>query len=224
MTFDARKALARSAVWFGYGLYLDFLEPLRRHDQVRIDGKLTLEKDRCLKALELAQQGVKVSLVSSGDSGIYGMAGLALELWLDKPINERPFFEVHPGVSAIQIAASRVGAPLANDFCAISLSDRLTPWKTIEERLQIVQWVQKTKNVLNRAYLEELLELFGVELIDLERYRPIQCTAPCTSPVNTESLRFKVKLILKAPIKADMACIIENYLPAYVRYDIEEKV
>lgn len=95
--------------------------------------------------------------------------------------------------------------------------------KTIEERLQIIQWVQKTKNVLNRAYLEELLELFGVELIDLLRYTPIQCTAPCTSPVNTESLRFKVKLILKAPVKADMGCIIKNYLPAYLRYDIVEE-
>jgi len=95
--------------------------------------------------------------------------------------------------------------------------------KTIEERLQIIQWVQKTKNVLNRTYLEELLELFGVELIDLVRYTPIQCTAPCTSPVNTESLRFKVKLILKAPVKADMGCIIKNYLPAYLRYDIVEE-
>jgi uncharacterized protein YmfQ (DUF2313 family) len=96
--------------------------------------------------------------------------------------------------------------------------------KTIEERLQIIQWVQKTKNVLNRTYLEELLALFGVELIDLVRYTPMQCTTSCTSPVNTESLRFKVKLILKAPVKADMGCIIENYLPAYLRYDIEEKV
>jgi uncharacterized protein YmfQ (DUF2313 family) len=96
--------------------------------------------------------------------------------------------------------------------------------KTIEERLQIIQWVKQTKNVLNRTYLEGLLELFGVELVDLVRYTPIQCTAPCTSPVNTESLRFKVKLVLKAPVKADMGCIIENYLPAYLRYDIEEKV
>lgn len=96
--------------------------------------------------------------------------------------------------------------------------------KTIEERLQIIQWVQKTKNVINRTYLEELLELFGVELVDLVRYTPMHCTAPCTSPVNTETLRFKVKLVLKAPVKADMGCFIENYLPAYLRYDIEEQV
>lgn len=95
--------------------------------------------------------------------------------------------------------------------------------KTIEERLQIIQWVQKTKNVFNRAYLDEILVLFGVELIDLVRYTPIQCTATCISPVNTESLRYKVKLILKAPVQADMACIIENYLPAYLRYDTEEQ-
>lgn len=132
-------------------------------------------------------------------------------------------------VDAKRILAALEGIPeeLLSEYEAalgLPLKCSVNTTKTIEERLQIVQWVQKTKNVLNRAYLEELLELFGVELIDLERYRPIQCTAPCTSPVNTESLRFKVKLILKAPIKADMACIIENYLPAYVRYDIEEKV
>lgn len=96
--------------------------------------------------------------------------------------------------------------------------------KTIEERLQIIKWVLETKNVLNLSYLKQLLTLFGVELIKLVRFTPMQCTAPCSSPVNTESLRFKVKLILKAPIKADMACIIENYLPAYLRYDIEEQV
>ncbi len=96
--------------------------------------------------------------------------------------------------------------------------------KTIEERLQIIRWVQQTKNVLNRSYLEGLLTLFGVELIDLVRFKPMQCTAPCNSPVNTENLRFKVKLIFKAPLKADIACIIKNYLPSYLRYDIEEQL
>ncbi|HCQ9867176.1 TPA: DUF2313 domain-containing protein [Acinetobacter baumannii] len=95
--------------------------------------------------------------------------------------------------------------------------------KTIDERLQIIQWIQQTKNVLNRAYLEGLLGLFGIELIDLIHYRPMQCIAPCNSPVNTENLRFKVQMILKAPVQADMACLIQNYLPAYLRYDIKEQ-
>ena len=131
---DARQALARATVWVGYGLYLDLLEPLRRPDQLRRDGRLTEEKARCAEALALA--GLRVALISSGDSGIYGMAGLALELWLQQPSQNRPRFEVHPGLSALQLAAARAGAPLMHDFCTISLSDRLTPWEVIERRLQ----------------------------------------------------------------------------------------
>ncbi|MCX5931924.1 MAG: precorrin-3B C(17)-methyltransferase [Cyanobacteria bacterium] len=136
LTPDARLALAESTVWVGYGLYLDLLEPLRRPDQLRRDGQLTQERDRCRLALELADAGLSVALVSSGDSGIYGMAGLALELWLERDPRTRPAFTVHPGLSALQVAAARAGAPLMHDFCTISLSDRLTPWETIEQRLR----------------------------------------------------------------------------------------
>ncbi|SBO43595.1 precorrin-3B C(17)-methyltransferase [Cyanobium sp. NIES-981] len=135
LTADARRALAESTVWVGYGLYLDLLEPLRRPDQWRWDGQLTQERERCRLALDLANQGLSVALVSSGDSGIYAMAGLALELWLEQPSDARPRFAVHPGISALQLAAARAGAPLMHDFCTISLSDRLTPWPVIERRL-----------------------------------------------------------------------------------------
>ncbi len=135
LTPDARGALAAASVWVGYGLYLDLLEPLRRPDQLRCDGQLTEERQRCALALELASQGLTVALVSSGESGIYGMAGLALELWLALAANQRPGFAVHPGISAVQLAAARIGAPLMHDFCTISLSDRLTPWPVIEQRL-----------------------------------------------------------------------------------------
>jgi cobalt-precorrin 5A hydrolase/precorrin-3B C17-methyltransferase len=133
---DARQALARASVWVGYSLYLDLLEPLRRPDQLRREGRLTAERDRCLEALDLASQGLRVALISSGDSGIYGMAGLALELWLTRPAIDRPALTVHPGISALQLAAARVGAPLMHDFCTVSLSDRLTPWAVIERRLR----------------------------------------------------------------------------------------
>ena len=136
LTGDARQALSRCTVWVGYGLYLDLLEPLRRADQLRLDGRLTEERARCAQALELACQGLPVALVSSGDSGIYAMAGLALELWLQRPADGRPRFTVHPGISALQLAAARAGAPLMHDFCTISLSDRLTPWAVIERRLE----------------------------------------------------------------------------------------
>jgi cobalt-precorrin 5A hydrolase/precorrin-3B C17-methyltransferase len=136
LTPDARRALAEATVWVGYGLYLDLLEPLRRPDQLRCDGRLTEERARCAQALGLANQGLNVALVSSGDSGIYAMAGLALELWLAQSPDQRPSFEVHPGISALQLAAARAGAPLMHDFCTISLSDRLTPWEVIEKRLR----------------------------------------------------------------------------------------
>ena len=135
LTPEARRVLSRCTAWVGYAPYLDLLEPLRRPDQLRVEGRLTEERARCAEALALARQGLAVALISSGDSGIYGMAGLALELWWDLPELDRPPFAVHPGVSALQLAAARIGAPLMHDFCTISLSDRLTPWPLIERRL-----------------------------------------------------------------------------------------
>jgi cobalt-precorrin 5A hydrolase/precorrin-3B C17-methyltransferase len=136
LTGAARSALAASQVWVGYSLYLDLLEPLRRPDQVRLEGQLTQERKRCQEALALACQGVTVALISSGESGMYGMAGLALEEWLQLPLENQPQFEVHPGISAFQMAAAQLGAPLMHDLCTISLSDRLTPWPVIENRLR----------------------------------------------------------------------------------------
>ncbi len=136
LTSDSRIALNRCVAWVGYTPYLNYLEPIRRCDQIRIDSQLTFEKDRCQYALDLAKQGARVALISSGDSGIYGMAGLALELWLNESIFSRPLFQVHPGISSFQIAAAKLGAPFMNDFCSISLSDLLTPWNQIEKRIR----------------------------------------------------------------------------------------
>ncbi|WP_269623702.1 precorrin-3B C(17)-methyltransferase [Prochlorococcus marinus] len=136
LTSDSRRALTRCSAWIGYTPYLNYLDSIRRPEQVRIDSELTFEKDRCQYALDLAKEGVKVALISSGDSGIYGMAGLALELWLHEKIDSRPLFQVHPGISSFQMAAARLGAPFMHDFCSISLSDLLTPWDQIERRIK----------------------------------------------------------------------------------------
>ena len=136
LTSAARGVLAAASSWVGYGPYLDLLAPLRAPHQQMVTSLLGQERDRCAEALALACEGQHVALVSSGDSGIYGMAGLALELWHALPDGERPGFAVHPGVSAVQMAAARLGAPLMHDFCSISLSDHLTPWPTIRRRLQ----------------------------------------------------------------------------------------
>jgi len=136
LTSDSRRALTRCSAWIGYTPYLNYLDSIRRPDQVRIDSELTFEKDRCQYALDLAKEGVRVALISSGDSGIYGMAGLALELWLNEKIDSRPLFQVHPGISSFQMAAAKLGAPFMHDFCSISLSDLLTPWDQIERRIK----------------------------------------------------------------------------------------
>lgn len=91
--------------------------------------------------------------------------------------------------------------------------------RTIEERIEILRWVRSARNVLNRAYVEQLLAIFGVVLIDIVKFKPLLCTAPCNSPVNTEQLRYKVVLRLQYPVNADMGCIVENYLPGYLRFD-----
>ncbi len=135
LTCESKAALSQCTVWIGYKRYLDLLKPLMRDDQVRINSELTQEKQRCLDAISLAQQGIKVALISSGDAGIYGMAGLLIELIQKLDSQFRPSFSIHPGISSLQLAASLAGAPLMNDFCAISLSDKLTPWETIKKRI-----------------------------------------------------------------------------------------
>jgi len=136
LTSNAKKALSRCTVWIGYKMYLDLIKPLKRSDQVLIESKLTKEKERCSKAIKLAEEGIKVALISSGESGFYGMAGLLLELLQKIKKKYRPYFEVHPGISSVQLAAAISGAPLMNDFCSISLSDKLTPWSLIEKRIE----------------------------------------------------------------------------------------
>jgi len=135
LTGDSKAALSQCSIWIGYKRYLDLLKPLIRDDQVRINSELTQEKQRCADAISLAQQGIKVALISSGDAGIYGMAGLLIELIQKLETQFRPSFAIHPGISSLQLAAALAGAPLMNDFCAISLSDKLTPWETIKKRI-----------------------------------------------------------------------------------------
>ncbi len=86
-------------------MYLDLIKSLKRSDQVLIESKLTEEKERCSKAIKLAEEGIKVALISSGESGFYGMAGLLLELLQKIKKEYRPYFEVHPGISSVQLAA-----------------------------------------------------------------------------------------------------------------------
>lgn len=134
MTLEAIKALETCDSVVGYKTYIKLIQDLIGDKEVLQNG-MRQEIDRCKEAIELAKTGKKVAVVSSGDSGIYGMAGLILEL-VTKEEEEIPV-KVIPGVTASIAAASLLGAPIMHDFCHISLSDLLTPWEVIEQRLRL---------------------------------------------------------------------------------------
>lgn len=123
----------------GYGLYLDLLGDAIAGKQQHM-SELSEEEARVRRAIELAAEGRDVALVSSGDAGIYAMASLAFEVLDrdDNPAFNRVDVRVSPGISAVQAAAARIGAPLGHDFALISLSDLLTPWAVIERRIEAV--------------------------------------------------------------------------------------
>lgn len=137
ITPAAKTALIEADAIIGYGLYIDLIRPLLRPGQIVEPMPITKERARAERAIVLANWGLNVAVISSGDSGIYGMAGLVMESLSQADWNgQTPSVQVFPGITALQAAAARVGTPLMHDFCAISLSDLLTPWEVIEKRLK----------------------------------------------------------------------------------------
>ncbi|MCG8345993.1 MAG: cobalamin biosynthesis protein, partial [Chlorobiales bacterium] len=135
-TPEVDHLIAASDHLIGYGLYLDLLGDAANNKQ-RHAYALGEEETRVRAALALAANGQAVALVCSGDAGIYALASLVFEL-IDTENRadwRRIRIDVAPGISALQAAAARVGAPLGHDFCAISLSDLLTPWSVIHDRI-----------------------------------------------------------------------------------------
>jgi precorrin-3B C17-methyltransferase len=165
LTPIAREAIGASSVILGYKLYVDLIKPLLKHQRVFVSG-MTKEIDRCKDAIELAKSGENVSLISSGDPGIYGMAGLILELNRDYQVE----IEIVPGISALNAAASLVGAPLMNDFVVLSLSDLLTPWEVIEKRIGCAaegDFVIVLYNPKSKKRVEQIVRAKKI----IERYR-----------------------------------------------------
>ena len=132
LTAQAQSALDTAEVLCGYTVYLELVRPFYPGKECYATG-MTKEIDRCRWALETAQSGKSVALVCSGDAGVYGMASPVLELAEEYP---EVTVEVIPGLTAALSGGAVLGAPLAHDFCVISLSDRLTPWEVIEKRLK----------------------------------------------------------------------------------------
>lgn len=162
-TLRAIDAIEQSDAVFGYKRYIELTEDLLEGKEVFSSG-MTHEVERCLKALEVAASGKTVSMLSSGDPGVYGMAGLVLELAEDKGFDVD--VEIVTGISAANSAAARLGAPLMLDYACISISDILVPWDKIKQRLEkvaaadLVVALYNPRSKKRVKQLEEAAEIF----------------------------------------------------------------
>lgn len=128
----AMEAMSKSDIIIGYKTYIKLIEPFIKGKEL-ISSSMKKEVERCEEVLRLAETGKTVSLISSGDPGVYGMSGIMLEVVAAN--NSQIEIEIVPGISAANSAATLLGAPLMNDYVVLSLSDLLSPWELIEKRL-----------------------------------------------------------------------------------------
>ncbi|WP_234121918.1 precorrin-3B C(17)-methyltransferase [Clostridium hydrogenum] len=129
MTLRAVKAIEKSKVVVGYSFYIEILKELLEKKEVISTG-MRGEIERCKIAIDKVREGIDTAIISTGDAGLYGMAGPILELASDIEV------EVIPGVTSAFAGAAEIGAPIMHDFCTISLSDLLTPYELIQERIK----------------------------------------------------------------------------------------
>ena len=137
MTFRAKEVITESDTIVGYETYVNLVQDLIK-DKTVYRYAMTQEVERAHQCIDLAKSGKIVSLVSSGDPGIYGMAGLIYETLAESGWNPKDglHVEIIPGVSALNSCASIVGSPLMTDFAVVSMSDLLVPWEIIEKRVE----------------------------------------------------------------------------------------
>ena len=164
------QAVKSSNVVIGYKYYFQFIEPYLEPGTECIDTGMKREKARASQAFELAEQGRKVCVISSGDAGIYGMAPLVYEMKRER--NSDITIGVLPGISAFQKAASLLGAPVGHDFCVISLSDLMTPWEQIEKRIFAAATADFVTAVYNPKSDGRYWQLYRLKEIFLQERSP----------------------------------------------------
>ena len=167
---QARQAIKDADAVVGYTGYVRLVPQELLEGREVLSTGMMAEVERCRKAVEAAIEGRSVVVVCSGDPGIYAMAGLVMELLEADDLFERVDFEVVPGIPAFSAAAALLGAPLMHDFASVSLSDLLTPWKTIERRLEaaasadFVIAIYNPRSKKRSGHLSEAIEI-------LKKYR-----------------------------------------------------
>ncbi len=208
-TRRAELAIAQSQVVVGYKKYLQNVADLTEGKEL-ISSGMKEEVSRCRAAIELAGAGKTVALISSGDAGVYGMAGLAIEL--AHAMNSKTPIEIVPGVTAASAAAGRLGAPLMLDFAVISLSDLLVPWDTIRARVQalagadMVVAIYNPRSTLRVKQLEETVAIF-------QQHRPAATPVGIATAVGTSEERIVLSTLdelLKQDIDMRTVLIVGN--------------
>lgn len=163
LTYRAKEVLELCPTIVGYTYYIKLVEPFLENKKT-IQTGMTKEIERCKAAIEEVRNGIDTCLISTGDPGLYGMAGPILEMAEDVDV------EIVPGVSAVFAAAAETGAPLMHDFCTISLSDLLTPWPVIEKRLEhaakgdFVISLYNPKSKGRKTHIERAIEIIKANL------------------------------------------------------------
>jgi cobalt-precorrin 5A hydrolase/precorrin-3B C17-methyltransferase len=209
-TPEGSRLIAQADELVGYGLYLDLLGPLGA-GKPRRDFPLGAEEERCRYALERAGEGRDVALVSSGDAGIYAMAALVWELIADgavSPAARRVEVVTAPGISALQAAAARIGAPLGHDFCAISLSDLLTPREDILARVRAAAEGDFVVAFYNPVS-QRRRELFPLALQIFSRHRPPDTPVTIASNLGRPGERVSVRRLEEVTVgEVDMLTLV----------------
>src|SRR6266508_816309 len=173
MTYRAKQVIEESEIVVGYDTYISLVEDL-------IDGKevyrypMTQEVDRANQAIQFAEEGKIVSLVSSGDPGIYGMVGLIYEILADKKwtFNDGIYVECVPGVSSLNSCSALIGSPLMTDFAVVSMSDLLVPWEIIVKRVEAAAIGDYVTVIYNPASKKRIHQLKDTRDIFLKYRKP----------------------------------------------------
>jgi precorrin-3B C17-methyltransferase len=187
LTIAAQKELAKAKVVMGYKLYLEEAKPFLDQEAQLLPSPMTAEVSRAEEALKLAEKGEAVVMVSGGDPGVYAMAGAIFEVAAQKklPLGSGPGqyeIRVITGTPAFTAAAALLGAPLTHDFCAISLSDRLTKWETIEKRLDLASkadFVISIYNPKSHGRPWQLGKATEILLANLSPHTPVGLASRC---------------------------------------------
>jgi precorrin-3B C17-methyltransferase len=199
----ALKAIAESQLVVGYTTYIKLVRHLLEGKDIVKTG-MTEEIGRARAAIERARDGATVSLISSGDAGVYGMAGLVFQVLKEMgwKRGDSPELRLIPGMTALNSCASLVGAPLVHDFCSISLSDLLTPWSVIERRIEAAASADFVIGLYNPASGRRTRQIVDAQAI-IRRYRD------ATTPV----------ALVKSAYR-DMEQVVLTDLASFLDYEI----